>query len=74
MKPVADTFYRGRRDVLLLQIDPARLRYQVIVEDLAGTGEEFPHLYGALNLDAVEQVGVLTPLPDGTFAAIDDAR
>ena len=51
-----DRFYAGRDDVVLLVIDPSRLDAPMRVEDLAGTGEAFPHLYGPLELDAVIDV------------------
>jgi uncharacterized protein (DUF952 family) len=59
--------YPGRQDLILLTIDPARLSVEVIWEDLYGTGTDFPHLYGPVNLDAVLDA---TPLPcdaDGRF-------
>lgn len=49
-------FYADREDVLLLHIDPSRLTDEVRVEDLHGTGEAFPHLYGPLPLEAVTRV------------------
>ncbi len=55
-----ERFYSGRDDVVLLRIDPDRLGSAVIVEDLAGVGESFPHLYGPLVLHAVVDV---TPYP-----------
>lgn len=62
----ANKFYRGNLDVVLLVVDTARLaadlRYEAI-ED----GQMFPHLYGELNLDAVEQVLPFAPVRDGTF-------
>lgn len=57
---VRERFYADLGDgVLLLEIDPARLRPELRVEVDPGTGEEFPHLYGGLDLDAV--VGVSDP-------------
>ena len=39
--------------VVVLRIDPDRLTSAVVVEDLVGSGEQFPHVYGPINLDAV---------------------
>ena len=62
----ANKFYHGNRNVVLLLIDPkllaAELRYEPI-ED----GQEFPHLYGKLNLDAVTEVLVFAPESDDSF-------
>lgn len=45
--------YPGRTDLLILSIDPSRLETPPVWEDLYGTGQEFPHLYGPVDLDAV---------------------
>lgn len=49
----AARFYAGRDDVVVLHIDPGRLEHDVRVEDLLGSGEAFPHLYGPLPVEAV---------------------
>jgi glutathione S-transferase len=72
VKQVADALYRGRDDLLLLEIDSARLRWPLVVEDLDGSGERFPHVYGELNLDAVQGARPLRPRRDGTFDAVTD--
>ena len=57
----ADLFYRGRSDVVLLTIDPSRLRAEVRVENLDGGGDLVPHIYGPLPIGAVvrlDPVGV----------------
>jgi uncharacterized protein (DUF952 family) len=57
---IADLVYRGRHDVVLLVIDPSRVRSEVRVENLDGGEELFPHIYGPLPVDAVVRaVGVL---------------
>lgn len=45
---VANRFYRGVPDLLLLWIDAQRLSAPLRYE--TGDGEMFPHIYGALNL------------------------
>jgi uncharacterized protein (DUF952 family) len=51
---VVNHFFPGREDLLLLVIDPARLKAPLRFD---AVGEEFfPHLYGPLNLDAVVEV------------------
>jgi uncharacterized protein (DUF952 family) len=65
---VANRFYRGQPDLLLLAVDPGRLEAELRYEQPAPeVSERFPHLYGPLNLDAVTAVFDFTPAPDGTF-------
>lgn len=57
----ANRFFRGRPDLVLLSIDVERLRTTVRFErpanpDDARRHELFPHIYGPLNRDAVNQV------------------
>ena len=48
---VVDRWFAGKRDLILLSIDPGRLRAEVRYERVGG--DEFPHLYGPLEIDAV---------------------
>jgi len=48
----ANRHYRGEKDVVLLRVDPDKLKSPLKIEPSRG-GEEFPHLYGPLNTDAV---------------------
>ena len=52
---VANRFYRGKTGLVLLKIECDRLKARLQF-DAIETGELFPHLYGALNLDAIVQV------------------
>lgn len=54
---VLQRFFAGAGDLLLLWIDPRRLQAELRWE--SADGEQFPHLYGALNLDAVVGVEAL---------------
>jgi uncharacterized protein (DUF952 family) len=49
----AHRYYRGRDDLVLLEIDESRLTAPVIVEPSPTTGERFPHVYGRIGRDAV---------------------
>ena len=53
VQAVADAFYRGRADVVLLVIDPTRVGVKVREELDPASGQHFPHLYGALPVAAV---------------------
>jgi histidine triad (HIT) family protein len=48
----ANRHYRGEKDLVLLRVDPNKLKASLKLEPSRG-GEEFPHLYGPLNVDAV---------------------
>jgi uncharacterized protein (DUF952 family) len=57
---VANAFYRGRTDLMLLQIDEAKLNSELKWEPPAGLpapghfpADLFPHIYGPINLMAV---------------------
>ena len=55
--PTAEAFYGDVAEPLvLLEIDADRLSEPVRVEKAPGTGQEFPHLYGALPVEAVVRV------------------
>jgi uncharacterized protein (DUF952 family) len=45
----------------LLHIDEDRLTSPVVVEDLVGSGEPFPHIYGPIDLAAVVTVDTADP-------------
>lgn len=63
----ANKHYAGAAGLQLLCIDPQRLSAPLVYEDSYGSGQEFPHIYGPLNLDAVTRVLPFPPQADGTF-------
>lgn len=71
----ANRLYRGRTDLVLLQVDPAKVGAPVVWEPgVPGDPESmlFPHLYGPLPIGAVIGVTQYRPGPDGAFAAVSD--
>ena len=58
---VANQRFRGRQDLVLLHVDEPRLAAPVRRENLEGGERLFPHIYGALNLDAVVDVVPFRP-------------
>ena len=61
VKGVADAFYRGMIDLVLLELDPERLGAPVVIES------GFPHLYGEIDPHALKLASPFRPRPDGTF-------
>jgi len=46
-------WFKGKHNVVILEIDPEILLSPVKYENLEGGLEMFPHVYGPINLDAV---------------------
>jgi uncharacterized protein (DUF952 family) len=65
--PVANMIYQGLPDLLVLVIDPDRVRPEIRFEPVTGWDQPFPHIYGALNADAVVETLRLEPDADGRF-------
>ncbi len=66
----ANLWYVGRTDLVLLVIDEAKLTSELVREPGTGTDVLFPHLYGPLNIDAVDDAVAFVPDDDGTFGEL----
>jgi uncharacterized protein (DUF952 family) len=74
---VANAFYQGQADLIVLCIDLDKLLAPVKWEEpahlesdnqpLIASEEKFPHIYGAINLDAVTQITPLVLSEKGFF-------
>ncbi|MES2850111.1 MAG: DUF952 domain-containing protein [Bacteroidota bacterium] len=53
---VLQRYYKNVTDLLLLHIDESKLIAELKYELSTSINEEFPHLYGRLNVDAVVEV------------------
>jgi uncharacterized protein (DUF952 family) len=67
---VANHYYRGERDLLLLWIQPERLAAELRWDPVGET--TFPHVYGPINLEAVRHVTRFLPDEQGTFRSLPD--
>ncbi len=63
---VANRWFPAQKGLILLCIDAEKVRSPIKYEGAEG-GEQFPHIYGALNLDAVFKVLDFEPGEDGNF-------
>ncbi|MBC8507555.1 MAG: DUF952 domain-containing protein [Anaerolineales bacterium] len=62
---VANRFYGNIPGLVLLWIDPQRVGVEIRWEP--ADGDVFPHVYGPIEVGAVEAVKNLDPDPDGVF-------
>lgn len=65
-------FYKETPDLLLLKIRPDKLTADIKDELGDVIAENFPHLYGKLNLDAVESAQPYPLANDGHYPQIID--
>jgi uncharacterized protein (DUF952 family) len=69
----ANRLYAGRADLVLLHVDPDRVTDPIRWEPGVPADPEsmlFPHLYGALPVDAVTSVTRYPPGADGRFSPL----
>ncbi|WP_342714633.1 DUF952 domain-containing protein [Bacillus paramycoides] len=52
---VAEKHFSHEEDVLLLTIDPTLLKAEIKYE-LASNGQEYPHVYGVINIESIVEV------------------
>jgi uncharacterized protein (DUF952 family) len=65
---VADRLFRGQTGLVLLEVDTSRVGAEIRYENCEGGQEDFPHVYGPLDLGAVTRVLAFEPGEDGSFA------
>jgi uncharacterized protein (DUF952 family) len=64
---VIDRYFRGEGNLLVLRIDPQAVAAEIRWEDLTGSGVAYPHIYGPLDVTAVQTVRPFSPEADGVF-------
>ena len=53
---VVNRYYQGQTGLIVLHIDPDLVEPSIRWENPPGRNEQFPHIYGPLNLNAVIEV------------------
>jgi len=71
--PVANFLFKGQKDLVLLCIETDRVEAEIRCENLEGGAKLFPHVYGALGIEAVVSVFGFPPKDDGAFELPRDA-
>ena len=64
---VANRYYQGQQELLLLEIDETKVHVPLKWEDLTNAGQTFPHVYGRIPLEAVTRCLTLQPGVEGRF-------
>jgi uncharacterized protein (DUF952 family) len=65
---VVARYFRGQTGLVVLRIDPDKVKPPLRWENPPGSGEAFPHVYGPLNVDAVIEAVPLEDLLTGRGA------
>ncbi len=63
--------YPGETTLLVLEIDPELLDGELVVEDSYNSGNEFPHVYAAIETSAVRRTIELTVTDSGVVFPLD---
>jgi uncharacterized protein (DUF952 family) len=64
---VANAYYQGVPDLILLTIDTERVGSPIRYEPVPGQDLPYPHIHGPLNPDAVIETRPFPPGPNGVF-------
>lgn len=64
----ANSMFKGQTNLILLEIEVAKVTHSIVYEDCYEAGITFPHIYGALNLDSVMRTIPFPCQADGSFA------
>ncbi len=74
VRAVATKHYKDRQDIMLLELNEARVSAWLNVEDLKAKGEVFPHVYRVLAWQDVFRVHVFSCSNEGEFELPDSLK
>lgn len=64
---VANHYFADTDELLLIGVDPTRVKPPIRYELSASTGDVYPHIYGPLNVNAATVLKTLKRSPNGRF-------
>ena len=64
---VANKYYGQHAELRVLTVDPTQLTAELKWETIS-TGDQYPHIYGPLNMDAVTAASTVARQADGSYA------
>ena len=70
LEAVASRHFKGRDDLLILELMPTKLDPETRYEQ--GGEEKFPHIYGRINKNAVKRTVQIRCKDDGLFEGVFD--
>ena len=70
LEGVANRVFSGRKDLLLLKLDPTRLESNTTYE--SGGSMKFPHIYGKIDKASMIDVAPIRCNADGTYDGVFD--
>lgn len=65
---IANLLYKGLSGLLLLCIDEDKVNSKIVYEDLYQLNKLYPHIYGPLNVDAIDTALDFEPETNGLFS------
>jgi uncharacterized protein (DUF952 family) len=66
LEETANLYFSGSEDILILYIDPGRVDAEIEYE-MSSRGQEFPHIYGPVNIESVVKTKKVKRRADGKF-------
>lgn len=64
---VANNIFRHQKNLCIIVIDIKKLEAKLVYEDLYELGQEYPHIYGKLNMNAILKVCPFSAETSGIF-------
>jgi uncharacterized protein (DUF952 family) len=71
---VANSIYKFESQLVFMVIDPKLVEANIVYEDLYQLNEDYPHIYGALNMDACINVHPLEKDEHNNFIVLESMR